>query len=165
MVWGRIDDKLHGNVKWLRTPPRARGLWITALSWCCDQGNGGAVPADMVRRFDGSKADAEALVRTGLWKHAGDGYVFHDWSIYQPDAESLAAKRSAEAEGGRRGNHLRWHVKRRVKVAGCEWCESGGDQVPESPPNPPDPARPDPKNSGPSGMHSTTSSVPREEAS
>jgi hypothetical protein len=103
----------------------------------------------MLRLLDGTPAEAKCLVSVGLWDLDGDGWAFHDWTDYNPDAASQKAKRDAESKGGTFGNHLRWHVKRKVIVPDCEWCNpsgtrSGGDQVPESGANPPDPTRPDP---------------------
>jgi hypothetical protein len=149
MTWGKVDDKLHSSVKWRRATRTARGLWTTALSWCSDQENGGQVPADMLRHLDGTKADAASLVRVGLWETTEDGYVFHDWDDHNPDAATSKATRAAKSKGGQFGNHERWHVKRRVKVDGCEFCESDNrsdtDRGSESGANPPgpDPTRPD----------------------
>src|SRR5690606_34088031 len=111
----------------------------------------------MLRVLDGTNADASSLVRAGLWDEAQDGWIFHDWHVYNPDSATLKAKRDAESEGGKRGNHARWHAKQGITVPECEYCQpSTGDrvpdQVPDSPPdrvsesgaNPPDPTRPDP---------------------
>lgn len=159
MAWGKIDDKLHGSVKWRRATKGARALWTTALSWCSDQEDGGTVPADMLRYLDGTRADAQSLVRAGLWRETSEGWIFHNWEKYNPDAASLQAKREAESEGGKRGNHARWHVKQGITVPDCDYCtpsggdsgtRSGPDQGGESGANPPDPTRPDPTQSTPS---------------
>ena len=153
MAWGKVDDKLHGSVKWRRATKAARALWTTALSWCSDQENDGSIPTDMLRYLDGTAAEAASLVSSGLWDVTPSGWSFHDWADYNPDSASQKAKREAESRGGKRGNHARWHASKRIKVKGCEFCYptdttqvpgSPPDQVPESPPNPPDPARPDP---------------------
>lgn len=125
MTWAKVDDKLYAHPKWLATPARARGLWVTALSWCMDHLTDGTVPAHALPLLAAKKADADALVKVGLWEQTSDGYRFRDWSDYQPDAASIKAKREGESEGGLFGNHIRWHAKRRQKVPGCEWCESG----------------------------------------
>jgi hypothetical protein len=145
MAWGKVDDKLHASVKWRRASKGARALWATALSWCSDQENDGAVPADMLRTLDGTRGEAESLVKAGLWDEQADGWVFHDWQDYNPDSASKKAQREAESAGGKVGNHVRWHVKKKIKVPTCEWCypesgtRSGGDQGGESGGNPPDP--------------------------
>ena len=125
MAWGKIDDKLHSHVKWRRASKGARALWTTALSWCCSHPSDGFVPGDMLRTLDGTKKEADDLVRVGLWIREDDGYRFHEWSERNPDATSIKARRDAESQAGTLGNHRRWHAKRGVKVAGCEHCASG----------------------------------------
>jgi hypothetical protein len=74
-----------------------------------------------------------------------------------------AAKRAAEQEAGLRGNHNRWHVKRKINDPDCEYCYRVPDQVPdgapesgasrvlgESAPIPPVPV-PDPLTTSPNG--------------
>jgi len=129
MTWARVDDKLHSSIKWRMASRSARALWVTSLSWCMDQLTDGHVPTEMLRVLDGTKRDANDLVRVGLWEAAEGGYVFHDWADYQPDAASIKAKQAAESTGGREGNHKRWHVARNITVPDCEFCSdapSGG---------------------------------------
>src|SRR5690625_388112 len=156
MAWGKVDDKLHASVKWRRASKGARALWTTSLSWCCDQENDGFVPKDMLRVLDGTPTEAKSLVDAGLWNKSAEGWEFHNWNKYNPDSASLRAKREAESEGGKRGNHARWHRKQGIKVPECEYCypaepDSGGPRVPDqggdSGANPPVPARPGPSQS------------------
>lgn len=147
-MWAKVDDGLHSSPKWAATPLRARGLWVTALSWCMDHLTDGHVPAQMLRVFGATKRDATALVTAGLWDEADAGWAFHDWSDYQPDAASIKAKREAESAGGLRGNHTRWHQNKGIVVPDCEFCEASGTRsggrggtrvAPESGGNPPGP--------------------------
>lgn len=124
MPYGLVDDKLHSSVKWRMATKGGRALWITALSWCMDQLTDGHVPKGMLRMLDGSPADARSLVTVGLWEMGDSGWQFHDWQDYQPDAASIRAKREKESEGGQIGNHIRWHVKRKVHVPECEFCQA-----------------------------------------
>ncbi len=145
MSWFKVDDRLWGHPKWLATPLRARGLWVTAGSWCSSQGQDGEVPRHVLTTLGGTTRDAAALVSSGLWFATDTGWAFHDWDEFQPDAASQRAKRNAESAGGAEGNHIRWHVNRRINVPDCEFCNaSGPDRVPESGANPPVPTRPDP---------------------
>ena len=149
MSWFKVDDKLWGHPKWLALPPRARGLWVTAGSWCAANETGGEVPRHVVRALSGTRPDVVALVQVGLWEETDEGWTFHDWDQFQPDAASQKAKREAESQGGDLGNHRRWHVKRGIRVVGCVHCQPSGtrsapDRGADSPPNPPVPTRPDP---------------------
>src|SRR5699024_6651103 len=110
----------------------------------------------MLRVLDGTPNEAKSLVNAGLWNEKTEGWEFHNWSKYNPDAATRKAKRDAESEGGKRGNHARWHQKQGLRVPGCEYCypvepESGAHRVPdqggESGANPPGPARPVPSQS------------------
>lgn len=147
MAWFKVDDKLWGHPKWLATPVRARGLWVTAGSWAASQETDGRVPRHVLGTLGGRVVDADALVVTGLWIRDRQGWRFHDWAMFQPDAASQKAKRDAESAAGSLGNHRRWHKKRGLIVEGCEHCvvrdpsgtRSGGDRGAESPPNPPVP--------------------------
>jgi len=124
MPYGLVDDKLHSSIKWRMATKGGRALWITALSWCMDQLTDGHVPKGMLRMLDGSPADARSLVTVGLWETADGGWQFHDWQDYQPDAASIRAKREKESDGGREGNHVRWHVRRKLHVPECEFCQA-----------------------------------------
>lgn len=164
MAWFKIDDGFHGHPKIVGVSTSAVGLWTLAGTWASQYLTDGVVPSAMVARLGGSKDDADALVTAGLWIASPEGYTFHDWSVYQPDAASTKAKRGAESEGGLRGNHTRWHVGRSIVVENCEFCKESGtrsaddqvgdrvpdqapdrvgdwepDGVPDSPPNPPGP--------------------------
>ena len=163
MAWFKVDDRLWGHPKWLATPLRARGLWVTAGSWSAANETDGKIPAHALTTLGGRPADASALVASGLWSTTRGGWTFHDWLVFQPDAASQRAKRAAESVAGSFGNHVRWHGKKGVVVPDCEHCnaphdpsgtrsgERGGTRIggesPESdsPPNPPVPVPvPDP---------------------
>jgi len=135
MTWGKVDDKLWGHPKWLAATGPARGLWITALSWCMSQETDGFVPKHALTFLGGNTRHAATLVAAGLWEAADGGWAFHDWAEYQPDAASIRAKRDAESVGGQLGNHERWHVARGITVPDCEFCASGTRSVPRSPPD------------------------------
>jgi hypothetical protein len=168
MAWFKADDKLHSHRKTrkvLRSGTKRRdaaplGLWIAAGTWSADNLTDGFIPADELEAWDDdATALAARLVDARLWVEdeldGEPGYRFHDWSRRNPDAASVLAKREAESEGGRRGNHVRWHVSAGIAVADCEFCNpegsvtrsgtrSGDDQVtrvaPES--SRPGPSRP-----------------------
>lgn len=129
MPWAKVDDKLHASIKWRRASKGGRALWTTALSWCSSFPSDGKVPRDMLPVLDGTKGEADSLVRAGLWDLDEDGWAFHDWSVYNPDSVSIKASRHSMSKGGKAGNHARWHVKKGVHVPGCDLCEeSGGDR-------------------------------------
>lgn len=160
MSWFKVDDKLWGHPKWLATPARARGLWVTAGSWAAANETDGKIPTHVLPILGGRPADASCLVTAGLWSATRAGWTFHDWAVFQPDAASQRAKRDAESVAGGFGNHRRWHEGRGIVVRDCEHCNAphdpsgtrsggriGGESGQgDSGANPPDPypTRPDP---------------------
>jgi hypothetical protein len=152
--WFKVDDKLHDHRKSRVAKKAAMGVWVLAGSWCMDNLTDGFVPLDVLGRW-GTKSDAQALVRAGLWLDASrngeKGFQFHDWDRFQPSAAVTAAVKAKEAEAGLRGNHKRWHSDRGITDPMCEYCHRVPDQepdwvrdeppegVPESPPNRPRP--------------------------
>jgi hypothetical protein len=154
MPWFKVDDRLHASRKVKSIPKSIRleamGLWVISGSWAAGEPLDGFIPDFMVEDFGGRPELVAALVASGLWVAADEGAAFHAWTEYNPDAETLAAAKEAKSEGAKHANHQRWHVKRRVKVAGCQWCIPGsdGDQITDRfsdiKANPPDPTRPDP---------------------
>lgn len=138
MSWFKVDDKLHSHPKWLDLSKSARSLWVTAGSWAADQCTDGLIPRHVLTRLDGRPTDAADLVRVGLWETHPDGWSFHDWSLYQPDAASEIVRRDAGrkamSDSGKEGNHIRWHASRNITVPECPYCEpdSGTRVAPES---------------------------------
>lgn len=136
MPWFKVDDKMHSHRKTrkaLRSHPTKRrdasviGVWALAGSWSSDNLTDGFVPADELEGWDDdAPAIAARLVAAGLWHEDTvedeAGYRFNDWTILNPDAASVLARREAEGEGGRFGNHVRWHTKKGVVVPDCSFC-------------------------------------------
>lgn len=134
MAWFKVDDRLYSHPKWVSTPPRARALWVTAGSWCAANGTDGKVPRSALALLGGNAKDAAALVDAGLWRELKSGWIFHEWTIYQPDAASERAKRKADSDAGVRGNHRRWHANRGLVVPECPYCNGlSEDEPPMSP--------------------------------
>jgi hypothetical protein len=148
MVWQKIDDQFGVSKKVSRLPRSKRlrcvGLWLLALNASARYGTNGVLELDDLSDLDARDADLAELVRVGMWHRTGHacarcvqppaaGIVIHDFLEYNPDAESVAAVRASKSEGGRHGNHVRWHEARGIVVASCEWCashdRSGSDRI------------------------------------
>ena len=137
MAWFKVDDKLFSHPKWMAVPARARGLWVTAGSWCAANQTDGRVPTTALVLLGGNKRDAAALCDAHLWKANAAGWIFHEWEIYQPDAASLRASRKSEIVGGVLGNHKRWHEARKINVPDCPYCQGMPPET-DIEPSPPD---------------------------
>lgn len=127
-MWFKVDDSLHSSRKIMSIPRSIRlaavGLWTIAGSWSADEELDGFVPAYMIAEWGATPKLVAALVTAGLWEPTEEGTQFHKWSEYQPTRAELEAERREKKTGGKHGNHKRWHVRRGIVVAGCEFCES-----------------------------------------
>lgn len=112
MSWFKVDDGFPLHPKSLAAGNAAVGLWVRAGSWCAQQLTDGLVPASMAQVLGGRPVDIKRLVAVCLWHGAGhacprcaqpdDGWVFHDWSVYNPSREHVLAERTAAAERQRK---------------------------------------------------------------
>lgn len=136
MSWAKVDDKFFAHPKVTRVSFGARGLWVTALSWCASIETDGFIPLEMLSVFAATESQqsyaalVDELVRTVLWvdavREGVRGYQVHDYGIYNPLHKRLNAQRKKEA------TRLRAYRKRTaVRV---------GDRTPL--PTRPDPSRP-----------------------
>lgn len=98
MAWFKVDDHLYSHPKWIALPKGSRALWVTAGAWCAGQLLDGYIPDAVLPILGGTKAEAEALARTGLWDKAAGGWRFHDWETYQPTKKAVMDKRAKDAE-------------------------------------------------------------------
>lgn len=154
MTWFKVDDSFHSHPKVMAASPAALGLWVVAGSWSGMNLTEGHVPSHVLPRLV-PKAErlARELVAVGLWDRVENGFVFHDWTSYNPTRSEAIAARERQSSGGAIGNHRRWHEGKGKVDPHCRYCRKDTppngrvpDRVPdggtESVPNPP--SRPDP---------------------
>lgn len=112
-MWFKVDDSFFSNPKTAMLSDGATALWLRSGSWSAQQLTGGFIPARMVPMFRGSDDSVRELCDVGLWERDDerDGYRFHDWGDYQPDAEEVDALRRKRSEAGKRGANSRWKRK------------------------------------------------------
>lgn len=112
-MWFKVDDSFFSNPKTAMLSDGATALWLRSGSWSAQQLTDGFIPARMVPMFRGSDDSVRELCDVGLWERDDerDGYRFHDWSDYQPDAEEVDALRRKRSEAGKRGANSRWKRK------------------------------------------------------
>jgi hypothetical protein len=140
MTWFKVDDGLCMHPKWIATPPAARGLWVTAGSWCGGQENDGLVPRHVLAMLGGKPKDAAALVAAGLWLEDPEGWRFHDWLAMQPSSRELRERRdkvsAVRSQAGRKGAEARWQTD--GKADGKPMASVSPDPTrPEGTPQPP----------------------------
>lgn len=117
MAWGRIDDKLHANPKFLLTSLEATGLWLRCYSWVNDQLTDGHLPTAIVALYGAARAKklAAELVANGLWEVNPAGWQIHDYLEYNPSKEEIMESRqdlsTKRSEAGKKGMASRWGAK------------------------------------------------------
>lgn len=102
-MWFKVDDGFYDHPKVTGLPMAARGLWVTAGSYCGRHLTDGVISAKQVRMLGGTKAQIRALIEHGLWVELkGDcgaiRYAFHDWNEQQPTSDQVKKKRESSRE-------------------------------------------------------------------
>lgn len=133
MTWFKVDDNLAFHRKVVAAGNAAMGLWVRAGSWCADNLTDGHVPDGMLRQL-GTRPQAEALVKAGLWVKTADGYRFHSWREYQPTSKEAKTAKRKMSGSGKLGNHRRWHEARGVTDPDCPYCDTRNHRVPDREP-------------------------------
>lgn len=110
LPWIRLDTALPDHPKILalvdgNKDGRASAfVHICAMAYAGRHGTDGFVPREALRRVNGTNADAQRLVKVGLWKPDPGGWMINGWDEYQSSDESTR-ERSARA---RRAAEIRW---------------------------------------------------------
>jgi hypothetical protein len=144
IAWFKVDDGFASSPKVLSIPRRDRlaaiGLWTIAGTWAAKHLTDGVIPSYMIEEFGAEVSHGDILVDAGLWRIEGDGFVFHDWSDYQPKRIDVLAHRERE--------RLRKEAFRAKKAGNAGQSPSGtdsrGDVGQTRVSGLPDPTRPDP---------------------
>lgn len=109
MPWFKVDDKFGTHPKVLAAGNAATGLWVRAGCWSMLNLTDGHIPCGALKIL-GSRAEADRLVKVGLWAKDSDGYRFHDWSAWQPSSGDVEAERDRWRENQRRSRQRRGHL-------------------------------------------------------
>lgn len=93
MTWFRVDDGFWSHPKTLALSKSAVALWVRAGSYCGNHLTDGVVKRDVLPILQGTTDDANELINAGLWMAHVQGYVFHDWDVYQFTREKIEHER------------------------------------------------------------------------
>lgn len=63
-----------------------------------------------------------ALVKADLWTVVEDGWQVRSWAKWNSTQEQIAEDQEAKREGGKQGNHKRWHVDKGKVDPKCPLC-------------------------------------------
>ena len=128
MSWFRFDSTFSTHPAARAAGLKGRALWIEAAQWSTQHLTDGRIDKHMLPLLAASaeigtgRPEANKLVTVGLWTDEGDHWQILNWSTYQPPRADVEAVKAKRGQAGAEGNHKRWHVKRGITVADCEWC-------------------------------------------
>lgn len=106
MPWARLDDSFFANKKTIKVGLLARGLWVTALSFCSFNLTDGLLTYQEIEFLCG-KQDPTALIQelldAKLFEVVDGGYLMHDYLDYNPSrAQVLTEREQARKRMGKR---------------------------------------------------------------
>lgn len=125
MTWFKVDDQFWAHPKVILLSDSAIALWVKAGTWSAQHLTDGHVPVGALRLLQAQRRHADELVQAGLWLcHHDDGWLFHQWSEWQPTRAEVLERRE------------RWKkkkaVSRGVSPGDTPW-DSPGESTGESP--------------------------------
>jgi hypothetical protein len=106
MTWLKVDDKLHGHPKWTRCTSDAKALWITVGSWCASYRMDGVVRAHDISTLAAqtglsplkARRAAADLVVNEMWVPIEDGWIFHNWTDFNPTRDQQSITEDIQRE-------------------------------------------------------------------
>lgn len=114
LPWVRLDTGFYENPKILavlaeRDGWRAVVVYVAALAYAGGHGTDGHVATFVLARVHGRKADADRLVRHGLWKPTETGWQIHDYEELQQTSDTTERIRGERRRAAVKGNCIRHH--------------------------------------------------------
>jgi hypothetical protein len=106
MPYLNVDDQLAWHRKTVVAGNAAMGLWVRCGSWASGQPVDGLIPPEIAKAI-GKPAEIAALIKSGLWEDAGNGYQMHDYEDHNLTAAKWSALSAKRSEAGRKGGRRR----------------------------------------------------------
>jgi hypothetical protein len=120
----RLTNTIMENPKIVGLTDKAFRAFIGTLCYCSRQETDGKIIRPAARVL-ATPAVLRELVTAGLLEVDDVDYRIHDYLKHQRSSDEIAAFRASRSEDGKLGAHLRWHVPRRQKAKGCDYCLKG----------------------------------------
>ncbi len=96
MTWFKVDDGLHSHPKAIAAGDAALGTWVRLGSWCSKHSTDGKVPR-LVAETMARPAQLRRLLDVGLLESHPEGYLIHDFLVYNPSREKIVKAREDTA--------------------------------------------------------------------
>ena len=98
MPWVKLDDMFPDHPKVVSAGPVAGWLYVCGLCYCGRYLTDGYIPLHQVKKLaDVDDVDelVTRLVEAQLWELCEDGYMVHDYLVYNPSRAQVMAARAA----------------------------------------------------------------------
>ena len=156
MPWFKVDDGFYNHPKVIGLDMAARGLWVSAGSYCAAYLTDGVITDRQIRAIGGTRKQAEKLVSAGLWSvddasPRARRYFFNDWRDFQPTRDDVLSKRQEDADRKReaRARKATYRENEKMSARTNDGRPAGVRSTSVRAPSAlPDPARPDLKERG-----------------
>lgn len=96
MSWAKLDDGLPENLKIEPLSDAAFRAYVTSICYAARNLTDGFVTHKKAKEFAGKPRVIQELV-PHLWQVVDDGYMIHDFLVYNPTRESVLKKRAADS--------------------------------------------------------------------
>ncbi len=122
-----MDCGFWRSRKWVGADLAAIGLQACGISYSYEHGTDGRLPKDDlalalgVRERD-VRAAVAVLLKRGIWRDAGDHFEIVGYADHNPSQAEVTEHRTRKTTAGLKGNHDRWHQKKRDPQ--CPFCDS-----------------------------------------
>ena len=101
MGWLKMSDDFVNHPRIVGLSDAAFRAWLASLAYAAHWLTDGRVPAEVVTKVP--RRLRVEIVAAGLWKPEPDGSVtIHDWTDYNPPANTVRERQAAERERLRR---------------------------------------------------------------
>lgn len=111
LPWIRLDTTLADHPKVLELVDdkafQAAFAHMMAMTYCGKHGTDGFIPRTALAFIHARKADADRLVKVGLWLVVQGGWAIHGWDEYQVSDEEAKRRR----EKAQKAAAARWDQK------------------------------------------------------
>lgn len=116
LPWARLDANIstHDKILNLASDPsaarwQAAFSYVCAIAWSTGQGTDGRIPRAALGIVHGNAKTARLLEAYGLWTEIPGAFQIVNFELRQQANQATDAIRTAQSEGGKRGNCRRHH--------------------------------------------------------
>ncbi len=112
LPWVRLDTQFASNPKVLELieakKHSAAFAWVCSLAYSGAHGTDGFLPKACLPFLHARKADADALVRVGLWSEVPGGWEINGWLEFQQSSSETEERKRKLSDRGKRAAAARW---------------------------------------------------------